>query len=675
MRKFVILILVTCFLCSPLETIANSTEPVDKGQIQAAEANTPSEDKPLSEEEETGWKNENEKWLYYINGEKVTGWSKIEDVWYFLNPETGEREHGLVNEGDNTYFLNLETGARQIGWISYENNRYYFNEQGEMMRGWIQDQGNRYFLNAEGVMQIGWLENEGVRYYLDQNGVMQTSWLLENGDWYFLYSDGSMSRGWIQYKYQWYYLNTDGKMQTGWLYDEGNWYYLNKSGSMQTGWLYDEGNWYYLNNNGSMQTGWLYEKGKWYYLNDNGTMQTGWVKDKNKWYYLSVSGAMQVGWLYEKGSWYYLNNDGSMKTGWLWLGNKWYYLTANGSMATGWYLVQTKWYYSYASGALAQNKSIDGYYVGYSGVWLPDVVNPRQTYTYEQMLSDISRIKQLYPEFVHTEVIGKSVDGRDIVAVKIGKGTREIFINGSHHAREHMTTNLLMEMIDQYTQSYADDSYFSGYNTRSILNQTSVWFVPMVNPDGVTLVQKGHMSAKNPEYVLSLNNYKTDFSSWKANIRGVDLNRQYPAGWETIAANSGKPSSQNFKGYSPLSEPEAIALYNFTRNHQFLTSVAYHSSGEILYWYFKQNGLNYQRDYSLALQYKNITGYPLVSPTANPSGGGFTDWFIQEMKLPGFTPEIAPYTNGKPVPLRNWDRVWNSNKVAGIMLAQEAANR
>ena len=99
------------------------------------------------------------------------------------------------------------------------------------------------------------------------------------------------------------------------------------------------------------------------------------------------------------------------------------------------------------------------------------------------------------------------------------------------------------------------------------------------------------------------------------------------------------------------------------------------TSGEILYWYFKQSGVNYQRDYQLALQYRNTTGYSLVAPTANPSGGGYTDWFIQEMKLPGFTPEIAPYTYGKPVPLRYWDRVWNDNKAAGLMLAREAANR
>lgn len=304
-----------------------------------------------------------------------------------------------------------------------------------------------------------------------------------------------------------------------------------------------------------------------------------------------------------------------------------------------------------------------------------NIVNPKVEYTYDQMLFDINLLKTTYPDFITTEVIGKSVDGRDIVAVKVGKGTSEIMFNGSHHAREHITTNLLMEMIDQYAQSYSMGTSFFGYDTRSILNSTSIWFVPMVNPDGVTLVQKGYLSAKNPNYVLQLNNYSYDFSSWKANVRGVDLNRQYPADWENISGNTGKPSSQNFKGYAPLTEPEALALYNFTKNHQFKTATAYHSSGEILYWYFNQSGNDYYRDLSLANSYKNLTGYSLVQPKPNPSGGGFTDWFIQEMKLPGFTPEVSPYTYGMPVPISYFDMIWDQNKLAGLMLAQEAAVR
>jgi g-D-glutamyl-meso-diaminopimelate peptidase len=193
----------------------------------------------------------------------------------------------------------------------------------------------------------------------------------------------------------------------------------------------------------------------------------------------------------------------------------------------------------------------------------------------------------------------------------------------------------------------------------------------MVNPDGVTLVQKGHTSAKNPSYVLKLNGGKTDFSSWKANIRGVDLNRQYPADWANIRFNTGKPSPQNYKGAKPLSEPEALVLYRFTLQHRFKNATAYHSSGEILYWHFHQDANRMTRDLSLANKIKHKTGYSLVKPTPFPSGGGYTDWFIQNQKQPGFTPEISPYAGARPVPLGNYDRIWNQNYSIGLLLASQ----
>ncbi|WP_200894703.1 M14 family metallopeptidase, partial [Bacillus alveayuensis] len=301
-----------------------------------------------------------------------------------------------------------------------------------------------------------------------------------------------------------------------------------------------------------------------------------------------------------------------------------------------------------------------------------DLVNPNQIYTYEQMEKDINELKNAYPGLIQTQIIGQSVDGRNIYAIKLGKGNVEIFLNGAHHAREFITTNLLMEMIDTYAQAYVKGTNIGGYSAKNLLDKTSIWFVPMVNPDGVTLVQKGHTSAKNSQLVLMLNGNKKDFSAWKANIRGVDLNRQYPADWANIKYNPGKPSYKNYKGPRPLSEPEAYAIYQFTNRHNFKTAVAYHSSGEILYWNFHQDSVRYNRDHAIAKMIKNKTGYRLVYPGPNPSGGGFTDWFISAHKKPGFTPEVSPYVGERPVPLSNFPRIWQQNYSIGLMLADEA---
>jgi murein tripeptide amidase MpaA len=207
-------------------------------------------------------------------------------------------------------------------------------------------------------------------------------------------------------------------------------------------------------------------------------------------------------------------------------------------------------------------------------------------------------------------------------------------------------------------------------NVRKTLDQTSIWFVPMVNPDGVTLVQKGYKSAKNPAEVMSINGFSTDFSSWKANIRGVDLNRQYPADWENVLHNTGKPSPKNYKGTAPLTEPEAKAMANFVHRHNFKAAANYHSSGEILYWYFNQT-THYSRDYALARKIGQITGYSLVDAVYKPSAA-FQDWFIYQTGYPGFTVEISPYVVEGEVPLHYFDRIWSQNKTIGLVIADES---
>ncbi|PAQ13833.1 hypothetical protein CD798_13485 [Bacillaceae bacterium SAOS 7] len=312
-------------------------------------------------------------------------------------------------------------------------------------------------------------------------------------------------------------------------------------------------------------------------------------------------------------------------------------------------------------------------YVNKKDVILPsgNYVNPLKVYTYEQMTADLKEIVQWYPGLASLEVIGKSVDGRNLYALKLGKGREEVFINASHHAREHITTNVTMEMIDQYAYAYETNKKIDGYAVKNLLDQVSIYFVPMVNPDGVSLVQKGANSAKNPAAALKVNRNQRSFAAWKANVRGVDLNRQYPAGWPTICCDPGKPHPQNYKGPKPLSEPETKALYDFTLKHRFKSSAAYHSSGQIIFWHFYQSGAQKTRDYNIAKKITRKTGYQLVPPKKKYSGGGYTDWFIQSQKKPGFTIEVAPYVGHRPVPMTYFSRIWKQNHSIGLLLANE----
>ncbi|MFV8826378.1 M14 family zinc carboxypeptidase [Alkalihalobacterium sp. APHAB7] len=296
------------------------------------------------------------------------------------------------------------------------------------------------------------------------------------------------------------------------------------------------------------------------------------------------------------------------------------------------------------------------------------VVNGRSIYTYSQMTKDLQTLQEMYPDIMETRVIGKSIDGRNIYAIKLGTGRKEIMINGSNHAREHMTTNVVMKMLDTYAYAYKKGQRIDGFDVKRILDQTSIWFIPMLNPDGVSLVQLGANSAKDPAAVIRLNGGSANFNAWKANIRGVDLNRQFPALWNTITNDPGRPSPFNYKGPRPLSEPESKAIYDFTLSRNFLTAVSYHSSGEVIF-----SRHNYEsRSRVVTNLVANKTGYAPINLTNN-SGGGFTDWFIISQRRAGITPEISPFVGPRPVPLSNWNRIWEQNFSVGIMLADEAS--
>lgn len=148
---------------------------------------------------------------------------------------------------------------------------------------------------------------------------------------------------------------------------------VSQSKSVQTGWYRSGNQWYYAIDNAN-QTGWLKWNGQWYYLKENGAMKTGWLKWNGQWCYLTESGAMKTGWLRYKNDWYYLNNSGIMaRGGMLKIGADTYFFDDDGEMETGWEKYNDKYYYFYkGSGKMAVNTTIDGYYVGADGAWIPN---------------------------------------------------------------------------------------------------------------------------------------------------------------------------------------------------------------------------------------------------------------------------------------------------------------
>lgn len=314
-------------------------------------------------------------------------------------------------------------------------------------------------------------------------------------------------------------------------------------------------------------------------------------------------------------------------------------------------------------------------YVNLSDFTHADVVNPTKNVTHHEMEYQLKVFSLLYPEFTELKTIGKSVEGRPIYALRVGNGKKEILMDASMHAREHMTTNVLMEMIDQYSYHYVRGSKFGSYQVKPLLDQASIWFVPMMNPDGVTLVQSGLNAVANKDLVRKING-SSNVARWKANIRGVDLNRNFDATWSSIILTPpyNVPAFKNYKGIAPFSEPEAKALRDFVLARPFKSYITYHSSGQIIYWGYDSMS-NHTRNYNLVKSVANVTGYSIIPPNPKKPTAASESWFTKVKKMPAMTVEIAKYSGEGPVSFSQWEDVWRRNQTVGLVGAAEASKR
>ena len=292
------------------------------------------------------------------------------------------------------------------------------------------------------------------------------------------------------------------------------------------------------------------------------------------------------------------------------------------------------------------------------------------SYSYSILQMNINSLITTFP-FIKKGSVGNSVLGNPIPYIKIGNGPKEIFYNAAFHANEWITTPLLMKFIEHYLTSYVNNSTIFGYNARNLFNSVSLYIVPMVNPDGVNLVT-GEYKPSSSQYLRTqaiARNYPSIPlpSGWKANINGIDLNLQFPAGWEQarqIKFSQGftTPAPRDFVGDGPLVAPEALAIYNFTSSHNFELILAYHTQGKEIYWQFQ----NYASPRARAIgeQFSNVSGYRLADVPFNSSFAGYKDWFLQQYQRPGYTIEAGIGQN--PLPITQFDEIYRDN--LGILI-------
>ena len=292
-----------------------------------------------------------------------------------------------------------------------------------------------------------------------------------------------------------------------------------------------------------------------------------------------------------------------------------------------------------------------------------EVVYTNIDYTYDIMKKDLEGLKARYP-FIEVASGGKSELGKELYYVKLGNGPNKVFYNGSHHAIEWITTVLLMKFIENFAKAYATGQNIEGYNVNDMWNKSTIYVMPMVNPDGVDLVLNG-LDRSNPYYndLIKWNNGSLDFSkTWSANIRGVDLNHNYDAMWQKSKDAEKSygvygPGPTRYSGTSPESESESKAVADFTRKNDFRLVIAYHSQGEVIYWNFQNLASAEAR--RIAVIFSGLSGYELGEPSGITSYAGYKDWFIEKYRRPGYTIEVGLGEN--PLPISQFSKIYKDN--------------
>ena len=277
----------------------------------------------------------------------------------------------------------------------------------------------------------------------------------------------------------------------------------------------------------------------------------------------------------------------------------------------------------------------------------------------------IERIVRTYP-FCSVRQLTTTAFGRPVWSLTIGTGDRRVLYSAAHHANEWITTPVLLKFVEELAAALDAGGKLFGVEAQNIVKAATIHTVPMVDPDGVDLVT-GAIEQGTLEYETARrlgDNYPNiPFpDGWKANLLGVDLNLQYPAGWlqaREIKFSQGytKPGPRDYVGRAPLSQRESIALAEYTRETDPALVLAYHTQGREIYWQFGDYEVPGAR--ALGEEFARLSGYTLTEVPYESGFAGYKDWFIQDFRRPGYTIEAGSGVN--PLPIEQFDEIYRDN--------------
>ena len=256
--------------------------------------------------------------------------------------------------------------------------------------------------------------------------------------------------------------------------------------------------------------------------------------------------------------------------------------------------------------------------------------------------------------------IGRSVLGRDIPALVLSTGgcDQRVLMGAAFHGQEWLTALCALRLCEELCTALRGDLTLCGIPISRALSGRQIWFVPLVNPDGVEIARYGSSAAEGYAAMAAATGADTP-GVWQANARGVDINSNFNAGWaemQALAQKNGKnlPGARKYPGPTPESEPETRALTDLCRRYAFRHVVALHSQGEEIYWEYGE--YTPPQSEMMARVLAEASGYAVARPETLSAHGGFKDWFIRCYRRPGFTIELGRGCN--PLPIAQFEEIY-----------------
>ncbi|MBE5829084.1 MAG: hypothetical protein E7305_06440 [Butyrivibrio sp.] len=292
------------------------------------------------------------------------------------------------------------------------------------------------------------------------------------------------------------------------------------------------------------------------------------------------------------------------------------------------------------------------------------VATDHQMYTYAEMIEDINLLASKYPGIISVTSMGTSSYGRNIPAVIIGNpnASKKVLVQSTIHAREYMCTQVTMEIAE-----YICDNYYSkdvnGILYSELFSNVCFHLIPMVNPDGVEISQRGYDGATNDAtkgWLKSQVAVGAKMARIKSNANGVDLNRNFPVGFGTDKDQKLSPCFELYPGATALDQAETYKLSQYT-SKGFYAFINYHSCGQIIYYGSAVNTPeNAARSQALAGILSGYNRYKLVyEPQTKPAYGSFSDYVQKTYDRPSATMEIGTVT---PTPISQFKKIFDANK-------------